>query len=401
MLLNSIISEAIGNMKRETTKTKNDLSLKNFLSSSPGSSEYLTLRNELKRCLTDLGSLEQSDLVSQELREETRTISDAFEAITNGMYNPEVFSNMSDIPDNSLLDYWRELIYAIKAFYEKDYGEMENRLNKIKHNSPLILFKSLLYHLTGKSLIKNTNTRQKAFIDSIIKDRSFIRSVIEQIVESLEYDMEALFLETTALLLQDLKRNYKEIAERFAIWGIETASGYKYSPTNLIETCKKLFGSTEAYRLVAIALSNEEPDISLLFWIQSLISRLKSVDVTIHETAAYLTIISRSAVTIKNSSDNYYLESLSGLIKSMKYELDHKFTNISSNTGISDNSFEILICLSANYSSLEENKIRFDAISTSSGKKTDKKQEYDSTPETPKEKPKTSSDKPIQLSLFD
>ncbi len=381
-------------MKRETAKTKNDQSLKNFLSSSPGSSEYITLKNELKRKLTDLGSLEQSDLVTEELREEARTISDAFEAITNGMYNPEAFSNMTAIPDNSLFDFWRELIFAIKAFYEKDYAEMENRLEKIEPASPLSLFKSLLHHLTGKSPIEHTNSRQKAFIDNIIRDRSFIRSVVEQIVESLEYEMEDLFLETTDLLLKDLNRNYKETAGRFAIWSIETASRYKYSPTNLITSCRKLFGNTEAYRLIAIALSDEEPDISLLFWIQSLISRLKSVDIAIHETAAYLTIISRSAVSIKNSSDNFYLESLAGLIKSMKHELDNKFTDISSNTGESDDPFEILIRLSTNYSSLEENRIRAAALDANS-------RDVACYVSTTAGKSKTGSNKPVQLSLFD
>ncbi|MCK5200115.1 MAG: hypothetical protein KAR21_17280, partial [Spirochaetales bacterium] len=270
-------------------------------------------------------------------------------------------------------------------------------LGKIESGSPLILFKSLLHHLTGKSSIENTNTRQKTFIDNIIRDRSFIRSVIEQILESLEYEMEDLFLETTDLLLHDLNRNYKEIAGRFAIWSIETASRYKYSPTDLIATCRKLFGATEGHRITAIALSCEEPDISLLFWIQSLISRLKSIDLTIHETAAYLTIISRSAVSIKNSSDNFYLESLGSLIKSMKYELDNKFTDISSNTGISEDPFEILIHLSTNYSSLEENRIRLSALDTGSDNGTDVACYVSTTGDNPK----TGSNKPIQLSLFD
>ena len=385
-------------MKRETTKNKNDQSLKKFLSSSPGSSEYITIRNELRCQLTDPGSLERADRVAGDIREEARTISDAFEAITNGMYNPEVFSNLKNIPENSLFYYWRELIYAIKAFYKKDYTEMENRLEKIEPDSPLSLFKSLLYHLTGKNFIKNTNIRQKAFIDNIIKDRSFIRSVIEQIVDSLEYEMEDLFLETTDLLLQDLNKNYSETAGRFAIWSIKTASRYKYSPTDLIATCRKLFGNTEAYRLTAIALSNEEPDISLLFWIQSLISKLKSVDITIHETAAYMTIISRAAEIIKNSSDNYYLESLNGLIKSMKYELDNKFTGISSNTEIESDPFAFLILLSINYSSLEENKVRANALV---GSKLPARPCNQRSCVSTENKPKTSSNKPIQLSLFD
>ena len=385
-------------MTKETTKTRNDHSLKKFLNLAPGSSEYITLRSELKRHLTDPGSLERSDLANEELRREARTISDAFEAITNGMHNPEVFSAMAAIPNDSLLDYWRELIYAIKAFYEKDYAEMENRLGKIESGSPLILFKSLLHHLTGKSSIENTNTRQKTFIDNIIRDRSFIRSVIEQILESLEYEMEDLFLETTDLLLHDLNRNYKEIAGRFAIWSIETASRYKYSPTDLIATCRKLFGATEGHRITAIALSCEEPDISLLFWIQSLISRLKSIDLTIHETAAYLTVISRSAGAIKSSSDNFYLENLKGLIIRMKSDLDQNFPEISGNSEISADPFEDLIKLSTNYSSLNENSIRLASLNTRLNYKAGR--DAISCVSTA-DKSKKGNDKPIQLSLFD
>ncbi len=382
-------------MIKETTKTKNDLSLKKFLTLAPGSSEYITLKNELKLKLTDPGSLERSDLTSEDLREEARTISDAFEAITNGMHNPEVFSAMAAISDNSLLAFWKELIYAIKAFYGKNYTEMEFRLNNIEAGSLLTLFKPILMHLSGKSQLKALNNKQKAFIDNIIRDRSFIRSVIEQIVESLEYDMEDLFLETTDLLLRDLNRNYKETAGRFAIWSIETASRYKYSPADLVATCRKLFGNTEAYRLTAIALSNEEPDISLLFWIQSLISRLKSMDPTIYETAAYLTVISRLAGTIKSSSDNFYLESLKGLVTSMKSELDQKFPDISGKSEKLMNPFEDLIRQSAEYSSLDENRIRFVALDTSSGSR-DAKSCVSTAGIS-----KTSSDKPIQLSLFD
>ena len=111
-------------MTKDKKKTKNDSTLKKFLASSPGSFEYITLRSELKYHFIDPGILEKSDLASNDLKEEARTILDAFEAITNGMYNPEVLSSMTSLSDNSLLVFWRELILAIKAFYEKNYIKM-------------------------------------------------------------------------------------------------------------------------------------------------------------------------------------------------------------------------------------------------------------------------------------
>ncbi len=394
-------------MRKDKLKTKNDHTLEKFLSSSPGSLEHITLRSELKQHLTDPGILERSDRTSEELRIEARTILDAFEAVTNGMYNPEIFISLKEISENSILSIWKDLILAIHAFYEQDYIEMGNRLENIDSNSELIMFKPILLHLSGKKQIHITNNKHKAFIDNIIKDRSFIRSVITEIIESLEYDMEDLFLETANLMMQDLNRNHKEPAMSFAIWSIETASRYKYSPTDLITTCKKLFGNTLAYRLTAVAMEKEEPDISLLFWIQSLISRLKSRDLTLDETGAYFTIMSRLAEEIKTSEDKFYLESLNGLIKSMKYELDNKFTNISSNIDIYDNPFEILIQLSANYSTLEENKNRLNALNTSStdvaclGRIAEQEACFRPGYVSTANKTKTSISKPVQLSLFD
>ncbi|MDA3937930.1 MAG: hypothetical protein PF693_01295, partial [Spirochaetia bacterium] len=298
----------------------------------------------------------------------------------------------------SILSLWKELIFAIHAFYDKDYYEMEARFNNIDIKSDLIKFKPLLLHLTGKRPIQNLSHKQNIFIDNIIKDRSFIRSVITEIIESLEYDMENLFLETTNLMLQDLNRNYKEPAHKFAIWSIKTASRYKYSPTELIATCKKLFGNTLAYRLTAIAMEKEEPDISLLFWIQSLLSRLKSKDLTLEETGAYFTIFSRLSEKINTSQDKFYLDSLSGLIISMEFELNNKFRNITNNKEVSDNPFEILISLSTIYSSLNENRIRFDALNTFSDKKTTDII-LDQSPSRIKAQKKGS--KPVQLSLFD
>jgi len=352
-------------------KTKNGQNLEKLLTLAPGSLEYTTLRSELKKHLIDPGMFEKSNLANDELKNEARFIMDAFEAITNGMQNPDVFSFVEAISKDSILYFWKELIFAIKAFYERNYEEMHFRLLSIDSESPLSMFRPILSHLSGKSAEIISNKKQKAFIENIIKDRSFIRSVIAQITESLEYDMEDLFLETSILMIHDLNRNYKEAARKFAIWTLETASTYKYSPTSIVSSCKKLFGNTEAYKITAIAMSKEEIDISLLFWLQSLLSGLKSMNFEIHEAGAYLTVISRIAGKVENSSDNFYLESLSGLIATIKFELITRFPGKLENNNqqikqFSDNPFEELIYLSAVYSSLEENDIRLKAVKAKS-----------------------------------
>jgi len=381
-------------------KIKKKHNLEKLLTLDPGSLEYMTLRSELKKHLTDPGMFEKSNLVNDELKDEARIIMDAFEAITNGMQNPDVFSYVEEISKDSLLYLWKELIYAIKAFYEKNYEEMQSRLRNIDSDSPLSMFTPILSHLSGKSAEISSNKKQKAFIENIIKDRSFIRSVITQIIESLEYDMEDLFLETSILMMHDLNKNYKEAARKFAIWTLETASKYKYSPTTLVSTCKKLFGNKEAYRITAIAMSKEEIDISLLFWLQSLLSGLKSRNSKIHEVGAYLTVISRIAGKVENNSDSFYLESLSGLISTIKFELITMFPDKTENNNqqipwLSDNPFEELIYLSTKYSSLEENFIRFEAVKTRSLPKV----EIVKTAYAGRIKRKKSV--PVQLNLFD
>jgi hypothetical protein len=383
----SIIFESINNMTKEKKKTNYGQILEKYLSSNPGSLEYITLRSELKNHLTDPGIFERSETAGEDLRDEARIILDAFEAITNGMHNPEVISSMETISDNSLLSLWRELIYAIQAFYNKDYTEMKQRLENIEPDSALNMYKPILLHLSGITQTKGSNNKQKNFIDNIIKDRSFIRSVISQLIESLDYDMEDLFIETANLMIQDLIKNYKETASRFAIWCIETASKYKYSPSDIIANCKKIFGNTVTYRITAIALSKEEPDISLLFWIQSLISRLKSKDLSISETGAYFTIISRIAGDIKNSSDNFYLESLKALILTLKSDLIHKFPNRDVSNSLFSNPFESLIFLSTQYSDMNENIQRHKGLNNNSDILSRKSTEEKSNP--------------IQLSLFD
>ena len=55
-------------------KTKKDLNLEKLLTLDPGSLEYMTLRNELKKHLTDPGMFEKSNLVNDELKDEARII---------------------------------------------------------------------------------------------------------------------------------------------------------------------------------------------------------------------------------------------------------------------------------------------------------------------------------------
>jgi len=115
--------------------TKNHRNLEKLLTLTPGSLEYKTLRSEIKKHLTNPGMFEKSKLVNNELKDEARIIMDAFEAITNGMQNPDVFSSVEAISKDSLLYLWKELIYAIKAFYEKNYEEMQSRLRNIDSDS--------------------------------------------------------------------------------------------------------------------------------------------------------------------------------------------------------------------------------------------------------------------------
>lgn len=294
-------------------------------------------REEITPYICSPSSIERSGMIPPDdpLGKEALIISDAFESVTNGMHNPEAIDALQGIGDGSPFFGWKQAILAIQAFYHNQESEVKLFLEAIPHQSPAAAFIPVLRKACGDDI--PLSRAEQELYNGITEDRSFIASAQVQLKESLDADMEELFLETTLLLLQDIKAEYPEAALKLAVWGMKTASLYGFSADLLIGKLKQLYGAAESYRLCALALAEEETEISLLFWIRSLLARLGRGDITDREIEAYLDIIASSAGQVQEltgdiqqgSALGYEQEEWETYLSSLSALLTHLGDNLS------------------------------------------------------------------------
>jgi hypothetical protein len=211
------------------------------------------------------------------------------------MYNPEAAAALDDIGTDSPFFGWKKITLSLQAFYNGEKSEALNHLIGIPAESPASSIAPVIRRLCGEDETGQLSRQAAKLYARVTEDRSFITSAQTQLKECLEADMEEVFIETALLLIRDLKGRHPAAARKFALWVIKSASLYGYSPEVIVSNLKLMFGPAEGSRLCAIALKDEEPEISLLFWIRALLSRMKQDDLEEEERNAYLDIISRSA----------------------------------------------------------------------------------------------------------
>ena len=273
---------------------ENCLCIQNFISTDTSSENYSRYRKELMTALNDPAILDRSTLLADDapLKKEAQIIIDAFESVTNGMENPEAISNLDKISSESVLSPWKFITLAIRSFYNQDYSSMNTFLKDIDEDTPPYQLGLMLLHLSGRKDISSPDKAQKRFIRLIQKDRSIFQSTRDLLEDALANNMEELFIETAVLLVREIKRKNAETAEKIALWSIREAAERDFSQTLFLSSYKLIFGQADGLRLFALALGPVEPDISILFWLQSLTSRLRRGDAFRSEIAAYFNIIS-------------------------------------------------------------------------------------------------------------
>ena len=273
---------------------ENCLCIQNFISTDVSSENYSRYRKELMTALNDPAILDRSSLLADDapLKKEAQIIIDAFESVTNGMENPEAISNLDKISNESVLAPWKFITLAIKSFYTQDYSSMDAFLQNIDEDTHPYQLGLMLLHLSGKKKISSLGKAKKRFILLIQEDRSIFQSTRDLLEDALANNMEELFIETAVLLVREIKRKDAEAAEKIALWSIREAAERDFSQTLFLRNYKLIFGQADGLSLFALALGSIEPDISILFWLQSLTSRLRRGDAFRSEIAAYFNIIS-------------------------------------------------------------------------------------------------------------
>ncbi len=314
---------------------ENCLCIKNYISADISSENYSRYRRELMKELKDPFILDKSTLLADDapLKREAQIIIDAFESVTNGMENMAALSDLEHIGESSVLAPWKFITLAIKAFYNQDYSSMNAFIRNIEKDTPPRRLGLLLLHLSGIKKIPSPEKREKKFIHLIQKDRSIFQSTRNLLEDALSHDMEDLFIETSILLVREIKSKNREAAERIALWSIREGAERDFSQAPFLGNYKLIFGKTVSLRLFALALKPIEPDISILFWLQSLTSRLRRGDASRTEIAAYFHIIAEeidSAVQegFMHEAEHDYMDGFNSMVQHVHEECRAYFPNI-------------------------------------------------------------------------
>lgn len=273
---------------------------------------------------------------------------DAFESVCNGMYNQRALELLETLDNTSYFYNWKYLVTAINAFYNYDTETMISSLSKISQNSPVHYAARILKHLSGYSSPQGPlSYREKKLDDAVIEHFAFLDSSIGQVRECLEAGMEDLFIEIFALLLRDIAKYDTTSALRASLWGLKVILDNDYGIDVYITKLKAIFGNSEGLRMIALATLEQEPEISILFWIKLLTLQISTNAVSLEETAVYLRIIGDISQLLvqEYESDESVFTSIHNLTLKLHDELKNRYPGELGGFVISNNPFTNLAAL--------------------------------------------------------
>ncbi len=321
-------------MKATTVNRKIEQLLLSLHTESVGSPNYKAAVEELKTLITNplLYGHDTQFQLPETISEESIIVSDALESVTNGMYNPEALNRLQEITPESPFYPWKNAVLAILAFYQSDRDNMLQLLEKIPQETPPASLKPILQLLSRFDTEAQLDSSARELVKAVREDQAFLKSAIEQLEEYLDSHLEEAFSETAMLLVQDLLSSYPQAARRLALWSIRTAAEKDYDLSFFIGRFESMFGEIEGMRLIAIALYQVEPDVSLLFWLRYTIGHLSSGLVSHTELAALLSLVGdiikefkREGTFLQLVEDREYSQGLASLVNKLCDEVRRHF----------------------------------------------------------------------------
>ncbi len=263
--------------------------------------ETRRIMENLSTCIRDPRVFQEEPIVhyNTELHEQSIIIWDAFESVTNGMYNPEALHKLELIDDESPFYSWKILILAILAFYQGDRDNLFQLLKRIPPNTPPSRFRTILRCLEEKHAHECESNELLTLLED---DHDFIRCAVDELNDCLENNHAEAFLESTGFLVRDILSSHSHAARRIVLWSIQVSSQHGFDISGYIGRLTRLFGRKEALRLVAAALMPVEPEISLLFWLRYGIESVSRDSLSADEISALILIIADTYTKVREDN---------------------------------------------------------------------------------------------------
>ena len=135
------------------------------------------------------------------MKREAIILSDAFEALTNGMINDEILNELSGVSESSLLFPWKQFIQAVTGLLSVRYEPLLDLLKSIPEDAAPGEFQSVLRGLIKNQMIPAPWNNLAA---SIVEDNRELSDSLDLLSDSSE--SEDILLDTAGLLVREINR---------------------------------------------------------------------------------------------------------------------------------------------------------------------------------------------------
>lgn len=212
------------------------------------------------------------------LKIEARVIADCFEAVTNGMYDDNILAILEKIEEDAFFADWRYFTEFLYYYYKGDQKKaIETKYKILPTSIPALMLPLLAVLVKETSHIETEalSESKKNLFTKIEKDNFALQEKLSKAVFFLETEAEEEFTDIITMIVSDMFSKNRNISKTISVWALRQFFSKELEPEQFIENMRLIFGETEAFRLSALALMEEDAELSLFFWLKSAISMLK------------------------------------------------------------------------------------------------------------------------------
>lgn len=203
-------------------------------------------------------------------KHEALIVSDAFEAVTNGMEDASLFDALDSIQSASPFAAWRTLILAVRAFYRGQDEEAARQALSVPKESPAAGLARVVLALIGRGA--SLTAEEARLSDQIARPDPMTDQWIQDLTEGLETDDENLFWDAFAAWLDLAAPETPEQSRAAVLWAWAQLEWRDFDEEVLLDLAAVHWGRSEAYRLAALGTAAWDAEGASLLWLRFLVS---------------------------------------------------------------------------------------------------------------------------------
>ena len=179
-------------------------------------------------------------------------ILDSLESVTNGMENPGLLEQIKDIPPESSLRPYVDLVFALQAYYGQNPTRVQHYVTSIPDGSPPARLKHLLSFLAGLTKDPPEGRMDRDILKALKQRKSYLETALEEAEQFLQQDHEESFSDSIAYLIRELYGRFPEASKQLTLWVWGKIQEKEWDGSLLDRHLRMIFGDLEARRIKAL-----------------------------------------------------------------------------------------------------------------------------------------------------